>query len=1180
MSRRLHILLRYGIPRCLIVCGCVASLPSLMLGQFFSPSETSSTRDTLVLTISSQLKDSLIQLRHQFVVAGTDSLQLSSGRTLRSGIDYRLNHRFGTLALDSAMLSGILSDSTSDKVVTIRYSYFPFLFQETYYKRKLVVLKDSTGKDSISISRPRAAFNVDDIFGQNLQKSGSLVRGFTVGSNRDLSLNSGLRLQLAGKIASDLEVVAALTDESTPIQPEGTTQALQEFDKVFVEMRGSDFTATLGDFNLDFGGTEFARLSRKLQGAKGTANYRLGFSNGNVILSGAVPRGKYVTKQFQGLEGVQGPYRLSGKNNERSIVVIAGSERVYIDGELQTRGESNDYTIDYSIAEVTFTTRKLITAASRITIDFEYTDQQYSRSLLAGQTASRFFDNKATFTFSYLREADNQDAPVDFAITDSARRVLERAGDDRNKAVVSGVSQVDSNGYYVRVDTLLGGGQQVQFYRYAPGRTAQYNVAFSNVGFGYGEYVRESVGVFVWKGPGAGDYLPIRYLPLPQVQQTIDFRLDVSPLNDLNVSSEIATSILDANRFSRLDDRNNTGHAFNLAIGFAPKEVRVGGGSIGSFELLLKERYVNKQFSFIDRVNEIEFNRKWGIDSVTNSNEEIQEASLKYLPVPQIAVGGGYGRIHRGAALNSNRIEGSLLTKGDGLPSVQYTLEKIRSDEALTDNSSSWFRNKGSIAYTFSGLTPSFRYEGENRTISSLSSSSLKPGSFRFNLFAPGLEVGGLGPVRLGTELEWRNDNLFHSGSVIRESQSFTQAYRAGLSEWNNLLASLDVTLREKKYTPTFQQLGNSNIKTVLVRNQDRYTPLNRGIETDLFYEVATERSSRMERVFVRVTQGTGNYRYRGDLNGNGIADEDEFEPARYDGDFNAVTLPSEQLYPIIDLKTSVRLRITPRLFLRIENGGVSKLLSALSSETYVRVDEKSTEPDMKQIYLLHFSAFQNDSTTIAGSTLFTQDINVMEGSPDVSVRFRYSQRTGLNNFTSGTERSYTRDRSIRLRLQLINEVANQIDYLNRTDRVSSPQPSSRLRDVLSNSVAYDLSYRPEQALEIGFRLDLGKSADRYQTPELDADINAQSLRSVYAFHGSGQLRLEASREEVRLSQSLAVFPFELTGGRVEGMTWLWRVAFDYRLTEFIQSTMNYDGRSEGGRPPVHTARAEVRAFF
>ncbi len=1180
MSRRPNIQPWFILLRSTIALWCIVAFHAVASGQPFVVFSDSSPRDLVVIRVSSQMRDSLIHLPHQFVLAGSDTLYLTSGGTLQRNIDYYINYRTGTVQFDALALVRIAADSSSKNTLTIRYSYLPFKFQDSYYKRKLVILKDSTGRDSIRVSRPRSSFNVDDIFGQNLQKSGSIVRGFTVGSNRDLSLNSGLRLQLAGKIASDLEVVAALTDESTPIQPEGTTQTLQEFEKVFVEMRGSDFTATLGDFNLEFGGTEFARLSRKLQGAKGAANYRLGFSNGNVLLSGAVPRGKYNTNQFQGIEGVQGPYRLFGKNNERSMIIIAGTERVYINGELQSRGETNDYIIDYSIAEVTFTTRRLITAASRITIDFEYTDRQYSRSLLAGQTSSKFFDNKATLTFSYLRESDDQDSPIDFAITDSARRVLEQAGADREKAVLSGVTRVDSNGYYILVDTLLGTGQPAQFFRYAPGRTAQYNVGFSNVGFGRGEYVRQSIGVFVWKGPGAGDYQPIRYLPLPQVQQTVDIHLDVAPRNDLRFTGEFATSNFDANRFSTIDDKNNTGHALNFSAGFSPKDVSIGGSNIGSFDLQIKERYVNRRFSFIDRVDDIEFDRKWGIDSTTSANEEIQEASLKYLPVPQIIAGGGYGRIDRGSSFNSKRMDGSLNVKGEGLPSVQYLLENVRSAESVADNASSWFRQRGSIDYALQNITPSMRYEGENRKVSSLSTSALKFGSLRYDVFAPGLKIRELGPVSVGSELEWRTDNLFNGGSVVRESKSFTQSYNARLSEWNNVASSFDVTLRQKKYSEAFRLQGNSDIKTVLVRNQTRLTPFDRGIESDLFYEVSTERSARLERVFIRVNQGTGNYRYLGDLNNNGIADENEFELTRFDGDFVAVTLPSEQLFPVIDLKASVRVRITPRLFLGAGHDVLSDMLSALSTESYVRVEEKSVEPDLKQIYLLHFRRFQNDSTTIAGSTLFTQDVNVLEGSPDISVRMRYSQRTGLNRFTSGNERSYARERSIRLRVQLVKEIANQFDYSNRIDRVGSQQATNRLRDILSNSLAFDLSYRPEQDAEVGFRFEVGKSTDRFQIPELDADLNTQSVRFTYAFQGAGQLRVEASREEILLSQALAVFPFELTGGRVDGKTWLWRAAFDYRITQFIQATMNYDGRSEGGRPPVHTARAEVRAFF
>jgi hypothetical protein len=1136
-------------------------------------------RDTLVVDLTRHNPDSSIALRHQFVTPGSELLSTSAGRVLRKDVDYTIGYRYGTVRLDSAAVRSIKSGGSAGSTLIISYGFLPFRFQESYYRRKLVTLRDSTGKDSLRVSRLRSSFSVDDIFGPNLQKSGSIVRGFTVGSNRDLSLNSGLRLQLSGKLSNEIDVVAALTDESTPIQPEGTTQTLQEFDKVFVEIRGREFTATLGDFNLDLTGSEFARLSRKLQGAKGNAAYTWGGNSGSVMISGAVPRGKFTTNQFNGTDGMQGPYRLIGKNNERAIVVIAGTEKVYINGELQTRGETNDYTIDYSIAEVTFTPRRLITSASRLTIDFEYSDRQYARSLLAGEATSSLFNGKATLRMSFLREADNQDSPIDLVLSDSARHVLALAGDDQSKAVLSGVTVVDSNGYYVRVDSLLPGGQAVQFYRYAPGRDARFNVAFSSVGAGRGEYTKQSIGVFVWRGAGGGDYMPIRILPLPQLQQTFDTQIGVAPVENLKVTGELALSSFDANRFSSEDDWDNSGHALNFAAGYSPRSVRLFGSDIGGFDLQLKERYVSRRFSFIDRVNDIEFNRKWGIDSSASANEEIQEASLQYLPKSGVAIGGAYGRIDRGAELKSHRVTGTFSSHAPDWPVVDYQIEKITSDERVTDNASTWLRNKGAAEYALGVFVPGFRYEGEKRTLKSAATGTIKGGSFRYDLFAPALALKGMGPFSLSGILEWRTDNLFNNGAVVRESKSFTQTYNGRVGGWNNISMTLDVTLREKKFSEAFRLLGNSDVKSVLVRSQNRYSMPNRAVDADIYYEVATERTARLERVFVKVTQGTGNYRYLGDLNNNGVADEMEFEPVRFDGDYIVVTLPSEQLFPVIDLNTSARVRFTPKSLLTA-GSFLTDILSALSTESYVRVDEKSSEPDLKQIYLLHFSRFQKDSTTIAGSTLFSQDVNILEGSPDVSLRLRFSQRTGLNRFTSGTERSYTRDRSIRLRLQLVKEIGTQIDYTNRVDRVGSQQASNRLRDVLSNSIVFDLAYRPEQNVEVGFKIEEGSATDRYQMPNLSADLNTQSLRVIYAFHGEGQLRVEGSREEISLSQALDVFPFELTGGRVDGKTWLWRLAFDYRVTQFVQATVNYDGRSEGGHPPVHTARAEVRAFF
>ena len=77
-----------------------------------------------------------------------------------------------------------------------------------------------------------------------------------------------------------------------------------------------------------------------------------------------------------------------------------------------------------------------------------------------------------------------------------------------------------------------------------------------------------------------------------------------------------------------------------------------------------------------------------------------------------------------------------------------------------------------------------------------------------------------------------------------------------------------------------------------------------------IFFTKLTERTAKLEKVFIRVPQGTGNYRYIGDLNNNGVADENEFEPAMYDADYVQITVPTDELFPVINLKTSTRWKV------------------------------------------------------------------------------------------------------------------------------------------------------------------------------------------------------------------------------------------------------------------------------
>jgi hypothetical protein len=334
----------------------------------------------------------------------------------------------------------------------------------------------------------------------------------------------------------------------------------------------------------------------------------------------------------------------------------------------------------------------------------------------------------------------------------------------------------------------------------------------------------------------------------------------------------------------------------------------------------------------------------------------------------------------------------------------------------------------------------------------------------------------------------------------------------------------------------------------------------------------------------LRVPKGTGNYLYAGDLNGNGIADDNEFQLTKYDGDYVVIYVPSERLYPVVDLKSSMRLRVQPARILRNVSTFWERALKALSTETYVRVEENSSDPTTKHIYLLNLRYFQNDSTTISGSNQIQQDFFVFENDPTLSFRFRYNQTNGFVQLVSSGERSLLREESVRIRSQLGVEIGNQTDIKSKLDRVRSSLPSSRERDIASNSITSDFSYRPEIQWEIGFNFSVSRSVDNFNFGNTTADINGQGIRVTYGLLGAGQLRAEFSREEVAVSNihsdPIRGIPFELTNGSAIGKNYLWQLAFDYRINQNMQVSLQYNGRSEGGRPPVHLARAEARAFF
>lgn len=1112
------------------------------------------------------------ELSETNIIPFTETIQLR-GKILKT-IDYDFHYHLSYFSLSDSLQYSIFDTL----IVTYQAINIPLL--KEYKKRTLVTRYDEEKKDTIKIPQSvLSSLSPESIFGSNIEKSGTLIRGFTVGTNKDFTLNSGLRLQLAGRLSEDIEIVAALTDENTPIQPTGNTERLDELDKVFIQIKHPLATGTFGDYQIQKRQGEFGVINRKLQGLLGEFTYE----KNSAYFSIASSRGKFVSNSFNGADGVQGPYRLTGINGEREIIAIAGTERVFLDGIEMKRGENNDYVIEYANAQITFTTKRLITSASRIIVEFEYTDRQFSRNFFGTGVSSELFNGKLGIKVQYLREGDNENSPIDILLSDSDLAILSNAGDDRLSAAKSGISLAapDSlgilRGTYIKVDTVINN-VQYSYYRFAPGDTlAIYNVSFTYIGELQGDYVREGLGNFRFVGIRQGNYLPVILLPLPELKQLGNVALEILPFEDISLNLEYAGSLWDRNKFSSLDDGDNFGYATNLFFNLNPKQIFLGDLSLGKVGASYKDRFIQSRFTSPDRFNEVEFSRNYNLSQSSKPiDERLRELSIKLYPVSELRILSSFAFLSRGENIKTDRYNNTIQFSNQKSYSANYNIDFVRNKNL--EFKSSWLRQRGNAFYEFGKIKPGLEFLAEDKKDYSKNFDSLLSTSLRYFEIVPFLELKDFERINASVKLSLRNDYFPIKGLMFRESRSFAQFYDFTYTGLREFSSSLNLTFRQKKYSNEFKEIGFLNNETILIRSQSRFN-LFEPIAGDFFYEVSTQKSARLEKVFIKVEKGTGNFIYLGDLNNNGIADENEFEPALFDGEFIQITLPTEELFPVIDLKTSTRWKVEFGKFFT-DKKGMLKLIDALSTETFWRVEENTKESDFKKIYLLNFSSFQDPEKTIRGYNLIQQDFFIFENDPDLSFRIRYSQRKSLNQFAGGIEKAYSRERSLRIRLRLIKEFSNQTDFISEDDNVYAPPSSNRKRLVTSNRVTTDFSYRPDRNIEVGLKLQAGRSEDALPEKPTIIDNNSQAVRINLSFAGSGRLRIEVERSELIGNSNNNFIPFELTRGNSIGKNYFWRLNFDYRLTANLQSTLNYDGRLLSGNKPIHTARAEVRAYF
>ena len=203
-------------------------------------------------------------------------------------------------------------------------------------------------------------------------------------------------MELNGTILENVKVSGVLTDQNFPIQEEGNTQELRDFDKVFLKVQHPYIEFDAGDIDYFYSDVDFS-INRKLEGLKNIFQFK-GWSGSSVYASS---KGEFHFIEFKGRDGDQGPYQLVGKDGSRNIAILSGTEKVWLNGQRLERGENYDYTIDYSSSEIYFTPKRLIDFDTDIFVEYQYSDFNYQKGF-RGITLKNKLGNSGFFHLDYL----------------------------------------------------------------------------------------------------------------------------------------------------------------------------------------------------------------------------------------------------------------------------------------------------------------------------------------------------------------------------------------------------------------------------------------------------------------------------------------------------------------------------------------------------------------------------------------------------------------------------------------------------------------------------------------------------------------------------------------------------------------------------------------------------------